>query len=55
MKLVGLPKGKQVGIHGSAVNVLQHVCGMLPRLPHDAEIVPVKLKRRLVYKGHEYV
>ncbi len=61
MKLVGLPKGRQVGIHGPAVNVptnLQHVCGMLLRLPHEAEIIPVKLKRRLIYKGHhmyEYV
>ncbi len=26
---------------------------MLPRLPKDSEIVPLKLKRKLVYKGHQ--
>ncbi len=61
MKLVGLPKGRQQAIHGPAVNVptnLEHICAMLPRLPKDSEIVPVKLKRKLVYKGHhmyEYI
>ena len=61
MKLVGLPKGRQKAIHGSAVNVpskLQSVISLLPRLPDTAEIVPLKLKRKLCYKGHymhEYI
>ncbi|XP_078618327.1 uncharacterized protein LOC144885957 [Branchiostoma floridae x Branchiostoma japonicum] len=55
MKLVGLPKGGQKSIHGSAVNVpskLQSVMSLLPRLPDTAEVVPLKLKRKLIYKGH---
>ena len=61
MKLVGLPRGGQKAIHGSAVNVpckLQQVTSLLPRLPNSAEVVAVKLKRKLAYKGHymyEYV
>lgn len=61
MKLVGLPKGGQKAIHGSAVNVpskLQPVVSLLPRLPATAEVVPLKLKRKLSYKGHymhEYI
>ena len=61
MKLVGLPKGGQKAIHGSAVNVpskLNAICSLLPRLPPDAEVVPLKLKRKLVYKGqymYEYI
>lgn len=61
MKLVGLPKGGQKKIHGSAVNVpskLQPVISLLPRLPNTAEVVPLKLKRKLSYKGHymhEYI
>ncbi len=57
MKLVELPKGRQQAIHGPSVNVptnLEHMCAMLPRLPKDSEIVPVKLKRKLVYKDHVY-
>ena len=37
---------------------LHPVCDLLPRLPSQAQIVPMKLKRRLCYKGHymyEYV
>ena len=55
MKLVALPRGKQKGIHGSAVNVptrLDTLCSLLPRLPQECEIIPMKLKRRLCYKGH---
>ena len=61
MKLVGLPRGGQKAIHWSAVNVpckLQPVTFLLPRLPNNAEVVAVKLKRKLAYKGHymyEYV
>ena len=61
MKLVGLPRGGQKAIHGNAVNVpsrLQPVVSLLPRLPDSAEVIPLKLKRKLCYKGHymhEYI
>ena len=55
MKMVALPSGKQRCIHGPAVNVpskLDSVCELLPRLPSESELVPLKLKRKLSYKGH---
>ena len=55
MKMVALPSGKQRCIHGPAVNVpsnVDSVCTMLPRLPSECELVPLKLKRKLSYKGH---
>ena len=55
MKMVALPSGKQRCIHGPAVNVpskIDRVCTMLPRLPSECELVPLKLKRKLAYKGH---
>ena len=55
MKMVALPSGKQRCIHGPAVNVpskVDKVCTMLPRLPSQCELVPLKLKRKLSYKGH---
>ena len=61
MKMVALPSGKQHSIHGPAVNVptdLSSVCSLLPRLPSHTQMVPMKLKRKLSYKGHymyEYV
>ena len=61
MKMVALPCGKQRAIHGPAVNVptdLHPVCELLPRLPSQAQLVPMKLKRKLCYKRHymyEYV
>ena len=53
MKLVKLPRGKQKGIRGAAVNVpadLGPACNLLLRLPPDAHIVSLKLKRKLEYK-----
>ena len=53
MKLVRLPRGKQKGIRGAAVNIpadLGPACNLLPRLPADAHIVSLKLKRKLEYK-----
>ena len=55
MKLVALPTGKQRCIHGPAVNVpskLDSLCNLLPRLPSQTELVPLKLKRKLSFKGH---
>ena len=53
MKMVALPCGKQRTIHGPAINVptdLTPVCTLLPRLPSQTQMVPMKLKRKLCYK-----
>ena len=53
MKLVKLSRGKQKGIKGAAVNVpadLRPACNLLPRIPADAHIISLKLKRKLEYK-----
>ena len=55
MKMVALPSGKQRCIHEPAVNVpskLENVCTLLPRMPSEASMIPLKLKRKLHYKGH---
>ena len=61
MKMVAISCGKQCAIHGPAVNVPtdpQPICSLLLRLPSQAQMVPMKLNRKLSYKGHymyEYV
>ena len=55
LKMVALPSGKQSCVHGPAVNVpskLDNVCTLLPRLPGQTDLVPLKLKRKLGYKKH---
>lgn len=55
MKMVALLSGKQRSIQGPAVNVpskLDSICTMLPRLPTQLELIALKLKRKLKYKGH---
>ena len=55
MKMIALPSGKQKAIHGPAVNVpakVDTVCEVLPRLPLQTEIIPLKLKRKVAYRGH---
>ena len=55
MKMVALPTGKQRSIHGPAVNVpskVDTICEVLPRLPSQTEMVPLKLKRKVAYQGH---
>ena len=55
LKMVSLPVGKQKSIHGPAVNVpskLDTLCNELPRLPSQSELILLKLKRKLSYKGH---
>ena len=55
MKMVSLPAGKQTSIHGPTVNVpcnVNNICDVLPRLPSQSEIIALKLKRKLCYKGH---
>ena len=60
MKMIALPRGQQRYIHGPAVNIpanLSSVCD-LPRLPSESQLIPMKLKRKLKYKGYymyEYV
>ena len=53
MKLLSLPRGQQRGVHGPCLNVpasLDSLCTLLPRLPSESHIIPLKLKRRLKYK-----
>ena len=55
MKMVALPRGQQRSIHGPAVNIpsnLTAICHLLPRLPSETQLIPMKLKRKLTYKGH---
>ena len=55
MKMVALPRGQQRSIHGPAVNIpsnLTTICHLLPRLPSETQLIPMKLKRKLTYKGH---
>ena len=50
MKMVALPSGKQRSIHGPAVNVpskVDTIFDVLPRLPSQSELVPLKQKRVL--------
>ena len=55
MKMVALPTGKQRCIHGPAVNVpskLDSICNVLPRLPSQTQLIPLKFKRKLRFRGH---
>ncbi|XP_071963919.1 uncharacterized protein [Antedon mediterranea] len=55
MKLMNLPKGGQHGIHGPVVcvpsNTIETV-KILPRPEADDQLISVKLKRKLSYKGY---
>ena len=52
MKMVALPSGKQRCIHGPVPSKVDTICTVLPRLPSETEIIPLKLKRKLAYRGH---
>ena len=55
MQIASLPRGGQKGIKGAVVNVpaqLDTIVKTLPRMPTDCGLVPVKLKKKLEYKGH---
>ena len=55
MEMVALHCGNQRVIHGPAVNIptgLTPACTLLPRLPSQIQMVPMKLNRKLCYKGH---
>ena len=50
MKMVTLPFRKQRSIHGPTVNVpskVDTICEILPCLPSQSELVPLKLKRKV--------
>lgn len=54
-KLVNLPRGGHKGLIGSFVNVPIHTektCLSLPRTVADSGSIPLKLKRRVRYKGY---
>ncbi|XP_061175632.1 uncharacterized protein LOC133184560 [Saccostrea echinata] len=56
MKILGLPKGGQKGVHGPVVCVpsdLRKVTSTLPRSEDENFLLKVKLKRKLNYKGYE--
>jgi len=56
-KLLALPRGKQFGIHGSMVNVpanFERSVDVLPQPMNKIGLIPLKLKRKLEYKGHVY-
>ena len=53
-KLMQAPRGKQLKIHGNAVNVpadVTNTVSMLPRLPNETCTIKVNLKRKLQYKS----
>ena len=55
MKMVALPSGKQRKICGPAVNVpsnIDSISAVLPRLLGQSELIPLKFKRKLVYRSH---
>ncbi|XP_026187397.1 uncharacterized protein LOC113145179 [Mastacembelus armatus] len=55
MKMLALPKGGQNGVHGPVTCVPANVVEttkLLPRTDMEGSLLPVKLKRKLTYKGH---
>lgn len=55
MKLLALPKGGQNGVHGPVTCVpanLTETTSLLPESNMEGSLLPVKLKRKLTYKGH---
>ena len=56
MKILALHRaGSHYKINGPCVNVLttlSRVCKLLPRLPDEAQLIPMKLKQKIEYKGY---
>ncbi|XP_036949326.1 uncharacterized protein LOC119017041 [Acanthopagrus latus] len=55
-KIIPLPKGRQQCIRGNVVCVPSQIEGTvnaLPRLRSESQVLRVKLKRRLCYRGHQ--
>ncbi|KAJ8358092.1 hypothetical protein AAFF_G00035120 [Aldrovandia affinis] len=56
-KIVALPKGRQRAVHGAVVCVPSEVettVNSLPRPSAEAQLLQVKLKRKIKYKGYQY-
>ncbi|XP_047213329.1 uncharacterized protein LOC124863125 [Girardinichthys multiradiatus] len=56
-KIVSLPKGQQRAIHGAVVCVpseMETIVNCLPRPSTEAQLLQVKLKRKIKYKGYQY-
>ena len=55
MKILSLYKyGSHYKVDGPPVNVpatLDKICKILPQIPDDAQVYPMKLKQKLKYKG----
>ncbi|KAF0046105.1 hypothetical protein F2P81_002634 [Scophthalmus maximus] len=58
MKMLALPRGRQNGVHGPVTCVPANIVqtnNVLPRSNMEGSLLPVKLKRKLTYKGdYEY-
>ncbi|XP_073681626.1 uncharacterized protein [Garra rufa] len=55
MKMLALPKGGQNGVHGPVTCVPANIVetsNLLPLSSMEGSLLPVKLKRKLTYKGH---
>ncbi|XP_077378697.1 uncharacterized protein LOC144019426 isoform X12 [Festucalex cinctus] len=55
MKMLALPKGGQNGVHGPVTCVPANIVqtnNLLPRSNMEGSLLPVKLKRKITYKGH---
>ena len=56
-KIVVTPKGQQKKVSGAICNVpvnCDETCKVLPRPPERSDIVMLKLKRKLKFRGHVY-
>lgn len=55
VKIISLPKGQQQAVHGAVVCVpseVESTVQSLPRPPSESQLLRVKLKRQLCYKGY---
>ena len=56
LKIMALHRaGSHFRVNGPCVNVpstISKLCNLLPRLPDEAQLIPMKLKRKIVYKGY---
>ncbi|XP_051816503.1 uncharacterized protein LOC127537664 [Acanthochromis polyacanthus] len=56
-KIIALPKGQQRAVHGAVVCVpseVESVVNSLPRPRTEAQLLHVKLKRHIRFKGHQH-
>ena len=57
MKILALPRGKQKAVHGCVVNVPiepEQLVSILPRVPFSETFITVRVKRKLMYRGHVF-